>query len=483
MLFTSTHYLLFLPVVVLVYYFLPHRFRWVLLLAASFYFYACWSVRMLFWLILVILLSYLAGLLISVEGRCTNQKQSEHRWGIVLGAATLIMILFLCKYLNFLLDQIETLSGIFGTDLHLPRLEWITPVGISFFTFQALGYLFDVYRGKTKPVRHFGKYALFISFFPHLGEGPIDRSDNLLPQIEERHTFDYIAARRSLALIFFGVFKKVVVADRLAVLVDTVFGSVSAYRGLSCWVAALFYSFQIYCDFSGYTDIALGSAGLLGFYLVPNFNTPYLATSIADFWRRWHMSLSRWFRDYLYIPLGGSRVSPRRWALNILVVFLISGIWHGANWTFILWGVMHGLFQIVGKYKSKLVRKLLPNETPIVRIVRILITFFLVTLLWSLFRSASIREYWIFLQGLFSFSPGQDLLSLGMGRNELLLSFAMILLIVVLDLIDAHFGLLDIVERQPLPLRWTLYLLVLFACILFGRYGSLTEDSFIYFQF
>lgn len=483
MVFTSTRYLLFLPCVVLLYYILPHRFRWVMLLAASFYFYSCWSIWMLPWLIGIILISYTAGLLMDSEDGQTSLSATRRRWGILLGIVSLIAVLFSLKYLNFLVEQIEAVGSALGSDKTLPRFNWVVPVGISFFIFQAMGYVFDVYRGKTKAATHLGKYALFIAFFPHLAQGPIDRSDNLLPQIDEVHRFDYVAARRALVLIFFGVFKKVVVADRLAVLVDTVFGNVAQYSGLSCWVAALFYSFQIYCDFSGYTDIALGSAGLMGFRLVENFNTPYLATSIADFWRRWHISLSRWFRDYIYIPLGGSRVTEVRWAFNVMAVFLVSGIWHGAAWTFILWGVLHGLFQIIGKYKSKLVKKLIPTENLAVRTVRILITFTLVTLLWSLFRAASIADYWTLLKGMVSFSSGSDLLALGMEKNELILSFALIGLTIIFDLLHAKVGLPDAVERLALPLRWVIYLVFLFTIILFGRYGSLTADSFIYFQF
>ena len=455
-----------------------------MLLAASFYFYACWGIQMLPWLLMVITVSYTAGLLVAPEGAGENPiNQTRRRWGIVLGTVSLIGALALTKYTNFITEQITKAGGVMHLDVQLPQVNILAPVGISFFVFQALGYVFDVYQGKTKAETHLGKYALFIAFFPHLAEGPIDRSNNLLSQINEVHHFDYIAVRRALVLIFFGVFKKVVVADRLAVLVDTVFGNVGQYSGLSCWTAALFYSFQIYCDFSGYTDIALGSAGLMGFRLVENFNTPYLATSIADFWRRWHISLSTWFRDYIYIPLGGSRVSAARWALNVMVVFLVSGVWHGAAWTFILWGVLHGLFQIIGKYKSKLAKKLIPKENLAVKTVRVLITFTLVTLLWALFRSASITDYWTLLRGMGSFSSGSDLLALGMERNELILSFVLIGLTVMFDLLHAKFRLPDAVESLPLPLRWVIYLVFLFTIILFGRYGSLSADSFIYFNF
>ena len=483
MVFTSTQYLLFLPIVVLLYYILPHRYRWGMLLAASFYFYACWSLWMVPWLLMVIAIYYTAGLLIAPEERSSPTDVVRRKWGIVLGCGTLVGALILTKYSNFIIEQIVKAGKILHVSLQPPHVSVSAPVGISFFIFQSLGYIFDVYRKKVKVTTHLGKYALFIAFFPHLAEGPIDRANNLLPQFDEVHHFDYETARTALVLIFFGVFKKVVVADRLAVLVDTVFDNVGQYSGLSCWVAALFYSFQIYCDFSGYTDIALGSAGLMGFRLVENFNTPYLASSIADFWRRWHMSLSTWFRDYIYIPLGGSRVSEGRWALNVMIVFLISGIWHGAAWTFILWGVLHGLFQIIGKYKSRLIKKLIPRENNFVKGARVFITFFLVTLLWALFRSASIQDYWTLLKGMVSFSSKSNLLALGMEKNELILSFILIGMTMMFDLLHAKYKLPDAVERLPLPARWILYLLFLFAIILFGRYGSLTADSFIYFNF
>ena len=483
MIFTSIYYLLFLPLVVFLYYLVPHKYRWAILLAASLFFYASFSVWMLPWLIFAILISFGSGLLIEYGNNFPETGSARRRLGIVLGTVPLIASLFLFKYLNFFIDQIGTLGSLLGISCQMPRVDWITPVGISFIVFQTLGYLFDVYTGKSKASKHLGKYALFIAFFPHLAQGPIERSDTLLPQIDEKHTFEYDSARRALVLIFFGVFKKVVVANRLTVLVDTVFSDVASYTGLSCWVAALFYSFQIYCDFSGYTDIALGSAALMGFRLKENFRMPYLATSISDFWRRWHISLSNWFRDYIYIPLGGNRVSEFRWALNVLIVFLVSGIWHGAAWTFILWGALHGLFQIIGKYKFKLTSKLIKSDSVFIKPLRILMTFSLVTILWILFRASSVSDFFVMIKGMFTFAPGSDLLALGMNKNELLLSFVLILFMILFDLMQSKFDVIDAVERLPLPFRWTIYLIFLFAIIMFGRYGNLSASSFIYFQF
>ena len=434
-------------------------------------------------LVMVILVSYITGLVIASDGETKEKYQLRRKLCFGAGITILIGTLVVYKYLPFITEQLNAVLNLFDHEISFSQASWSVPIGISFFIFLGLSYIFDVYRGKTKPTKHLGKYALFIAFFPHIAQGPLDRSDQLLPQFDEHHHFDYEKVRQALVLIFFGVFKKVVIADRLAVLVDTVFGNVSNYSGLSCWIACLFYSFQIYCDFSGYTDIARGSAGLMGFQLTENFNTPYLATSIADFWRRWHISLSRWFRDYVYIPLGGNRVSSVRWAMNILIVFLVSGIWHGAAWTFILWGVLHGVFQITGKYTDKLIFRQKQKEMHLVRAFRILFTFILISLLWSLFRSASISDYFVFIKGMFSGFSVSSLSTLGMDTNEFVFSFALIGLMIILDFLHAKYRLPDSVDRLPLVLRWLIYLVFLFTIILFGRYGSLTTDSFIYFQF
>ncbi len=477
MVFTSMHYLVFLPLVVAAYYTFPNSFRWAILLIASLYFYACWSVWILPCLLVVIFVSYIVGLLVAADNKSLIHTV-KRKYVLICGGFVLIGILLFFKYLNFFIDQMEIISFIIGKPQVYPRVRFITPVGISFFVFQSLGYVIDVYQGKAKPETHIGKYALFIAFFPHIAQGPIDRSNNLLLQINGEHPFDYVKVRNSLVLILWGVFKKIVVADRLAIFVDTVFDNVANYSGLVCWIAAFFYSFQIYCDFSGYTDIALGSAKLMGFNLMENFNAPYLATSIADFWRRWHISLSSWFRDYLYIPLGGNRVSGIRWAVNIFVVFLISGIWHGAAWTFILWGCLHGAFQIIGKMK----RKYINNQTIVLKIFNVLVTFILVTLLWALFRSTSISNWLTILVRMFSISPGMDL-SAVVNNNELVLSFILIGIIALFDITNTKISIINAVEELVLPIRWLIYLTVLFTIIMFGRYGSLTSDSFIYFRF
>ena len=479
MTFTSVPYMLFLPAVTLLYWLVPHKGRLPILLAASYFFYACLTPFFAIWLVFITVISYLAGVLLN---KCTEGRAKKR---LCMIATLLILgVLFIFKYLNFTIDQLNTLLSLGGAALTLPHYALIMPLGLSFFSFQALGYVYDVSRGTVPAEQSLLKYALFIAFFPHLGQGPIDRAQQLLPQLEAVHRFDSEAARHALVLILFGTFKKIVIADRLAMLVDEVFGNLDRYSGLALWLASVFYTFQIYCEFSGYTDIALGSAELLGFRLQENFKCPYLAESIADFWRRWHISLSRWFRDYLYIPLGGNRVSSGRWALNVLIVFLVSGLWHGAAWTFILWGLLHGLFQVIGKYKRKwLMPLLVKQENGFVKLLRICITFFLVNFLWILFRANTTQNMLLILRGLFVWMPGLTLESFGIAKQDLLLSFALIGLVIHSDILNERQSCYVLLNRLPLPVRWLLYSIALFGVILFGVYGSLSASSFIYFNF
>lgn len=328
MLFNSMAYAIFLPLVFIIYWCIPSKYRWILLLGASYYFYMSWNPKYVVIIAFTTVVSYLCALALE------KVSSQPLRKIIMFIALTLCLgVLFIFKYYNFTLNTICHFIS-----FEPKYLDFLLPVGISFYTFQTLSYVIDVYRKEIKAEKHFGIYATFVSFFPQLVAGPIERSGNLLPQIKKKHVFDIEKARYGIWLIVWGVFKKVIVADNLAVFVDQVYGDVYSYSGFSLVLATLFFTFQIYCDFSGYSDIARGSANLFGIELMENFKSPYFSESVKDFWSRWHISLSSWFRDYLYIPMGGNRVGTIRNCFNVLVTFLVSGLWHGASWNFVIWG-------------------------------------------------------------------------------------------------------------------------------------------------
>ncbi len=391
MLFNTFSFLLFFPIVTLVYYFLSQRFRWCWLLAASCYFYMFFVPVYIFILAGTIIIDYLVGIYLE------NVKPENKKTLLILSIIANVGILAVFKYYNFFADNVNVLSQYLDLQSNLPFLHILLPVGLSFHTFQAMSYTIEVYRGNQKAETHFGRYALYVMFYPQLVAGPIERPQNLLHQFREKKPFIPRQVSDGLCLMLWGMFKKVVVADRLAKYVDSVYDNHSMHHGSSLALASVFFAFQIYCDFSGYSDIALGAAKTLGIDLMTNFKRPYFSNSITQFWRRWHISLSTWFRDYLYIPLGGNRVSPPRWLFNIFIVFIISGFWHGANWTFVIWGALHGLFSTINILFSKFTSK---ASAPFLNIIRsidrpiftIPFTFLLVTLAWVFFRAESVSQ-------------------------------------------------------------------------------------------
>ena len=348
MLFNSLHYLIFLPIVVGLYYLIPHRWRWLLLLVASYYFYMCWSadyaVKVEYALLLLVSTSvaYSAGL-----GIARTDDPRRKRIFLWSSISVLLGILFTFKYYNFVNDSLRRALAALEIPFAIPYSSLLLPIGISFYTFQKISYVVDVYHGQAKPEKHFGIFAVYSCFFPQLVAGPIERPRHLLHQFYERHDFSYENATAGLRQILWGVFKKVVVADRVAILVQAVYADPRSHAGLPLLVATIFYAFQIYCDFSGYTDIARGVARIMGFTLMDNFKHPYFATCITDFWRRWHISLSSWLRDYLYIPLGGSRFGSAKTYRNLFLTMLLGGLWHGAAWTFVLWGAYQGTLLVL----------------------------------------------------------------------------------------------------------------------------------------
>lgn len=397
MLFNSIDFFFFLPTVFLLYWFVfknSSRSQNILILISSYVFYSWWDYRFLSLIVLSTVVDYALGL------RIHNEKKDKFRkYFLFCSIFVNLGVLGFFKYYNFFIESwIDLLSGMGFQTSHVNSLNIILPVGISFYTFQTMSYTIDIYNKKLEPTKDFISFASFVSFFPQLVAGPIEKAINLLPQISKKRTFSYEQSVQGLRLVLWGMFKKVVVADSLAPIVDEVFSNYSEYGSISLVLAAIYFSFQIYCDFSGYSDIAIGTAKLFGFELMSNFKFPYFSRNIAEFWRRWHISLSSWFRDYLYIPLGGSRVGKIKTILNIFLIFVVSGFWHGANWTFILWGLIHSLLYIPSfilntnrNYTNTIVaeNKRLPTFRELFQIST---TFFFTTIAWIFFRSNSIGE-------------------------------------------------------------------------------------------
>ena len=470
MLFNSLEFILFLIVVVPLYFGLAHRFRWSLLLLASYVFYMSWRPEYILLIIASTVVDYFAGFRMS---RLESKRQ--RRPYLYLSLLTNLGLLFSFKYFNFFNESARALFEAFGGRYPIGAMEIVLPVGISFYTFQTLSYTIDVYNGKTQPEKHFGIFALFVSFFPQLVAGPIERSSHLLPQFRRKIDFDYDRVRSGLMLMAWGFYKKVVVADRLAIFVDQVFNNPQAYSGFQLILATLFFAYQIYCDFSGYSDIAIGVAKILGFDLMQNFNRPYYAKSISELWRRWHISLSSWFRDYVYIPLGGNRVVKWRWYYNLAITFLLSGLWHGANWTFILWGALHGAY-LIGEIilgKSRL------PSLPV--FAKILVTFSLTSFAWIFFRANDMGDALYIVGRLFDLRGDQiSLTMLGPDTYEFVLSIFFILLLEAVQFIQRTGPLRPRIVALPAPLRWTLYLGIVCVILFFG---VTTTEKFIYFQF
>jgi alginate O-acetyltransferase complex protein AlgI len=484
MLFNSIHYLVFFPIAVGVYFLLPQRWRWVWLLGTSYYFYVCWRPPYVIVLWALTLVDYVAGIQIGRAERPALRKAF-----LCLSLASNIGLLVFFKYFDFFTGSIGDLLALAGVDTRAPVLDVILPVGISFHTFQAMAYTIDVYRRRIEPERHLGMFALYVAFFPQLVAGPIERAQRLLPQLRVEHHFDAARAVDGLRLIAWGFFKKVVVADRLAVYVNAVYDSPGTHDGAQLLLATYFFAFQIYCDFSGYTDIAIGSARVMGIELSPNFRRPYFARSVPEFWRRWHISLSSWFRDYLYIPLGGSRGGRARTYANLMIVFLVSGLWHGANWTFVVWGALHGCF-VVASVATERARRRIASGLGTVsglggharEIAAALTTFHLVAFAWIFFRAESLADAIVVCRGIVSgVAPGQLFAGIpGFGPSEIALAILFVAVLELVQLAQGRFGLRELVLARPMWVRWGLYYVAVLVILLFGRFD---EREFIYFQF
>lgn len=506
MLFNTMQYILFLPIVVLVYYSLPQKLRYVWLLGASYYFYMQWNLRYTVLLFSCTLITYVGGLLLTRLGEEHSELEStkgfidKRKLCFIVCIVLNLGILGLFKYFSFAVS----LSNRILSFVHIREIsidfDILLPVGISFYILQALGYLIDVYRGDTRAERSFIRYALFVSFFPQLVAGPIERSKSLLVQLNRVHVFQYENLRKGLLLILYGLFLKMVIADRTAIIVDAVYENSGEYCGLYIIVATFFFAIQIYCDFYGYSTIARGSALLMGIHLMDNFNAPYYAGSVREFWRRWHISLSEWFRDYLYIPLGGSRKGKARKEINRLIVFGISGLWHGASLAFVLWGALNGIYQVVEDMSEHMAEKLkMRLDHKIVygtvnfskKLIRTVLTFVLVTFAWLFFRSGALEASLEILRNMCRFDNWTEILErpleteiLG-GRNYMRVLLGSILVLFIVDY-QKYQGK-DVVEvffQQEWWFRTAVILSMIFVILLYGCYGvSYTAQQFIYFQF
>ena len=483
--FVSYSYFLFLAGLLILYYLLPHRLRWAVLLGGSLAFCFYLDTYSAIWLIGVSLVSYGASLGIA---HFHNQgRKALAKTILILSLVASFGSLFCMKYLQMTMRYLESTVIGQGGQWDIPILSLAMPIGISFYLFQATGYLVDVYRQKTPLIRHIGHYVLSVTFFAKLTQGPIAPVRELVPQFTQKIKLDPLNMRKGAVRILIGLVKKAVVADRLAVIADSVFSSQNELSALSALIGIVFYAFQLYADFAGYTDIAIGSAQLFGLVLPENFKQPYLARSIADFWRRWHLTLSNWLKEYIYIPLGGSRVKPIRWAINVLIVFLVSGIWHGSGLTFVIWGGLHGLYQIIGKLTSR-PRTFIKTKLPgglrwFTDCISIILTFVLVCAAWTFFRAPTVSDAINLLSRLFCGNWAFSLAQLGVKANEWWFSVSMIALMIASDIVSEHAAIVELIEKSVLPVRWVIYLLLLFLLILFGMYGSLSAQSFIYVSF
>ncbi|MBL0308839.1 MAG: MBOAT family protein [Bacteroidetes bacterium] len=487
MLFNSLDYALFLPIVFILYWFVTNkslRLQNIMLLTASYFFYGCWNWKFLFLLAFSTFLDYYTGIKIK-----DSESNRVRRVWLTISVVVNLGFLGLFKYYNFFAESFADLLQSIGFQAHFSTLSVILPVGISFYTFHGLSYVFDIYYDRIKPTRNWVDYSLFVSFFPLLVAGPIERATHLLPQVKAKRNFDYSKAIDGLRQILWGLFKKIVIADNCATYANMIFNHPSDYSGATMVLGALFFTFQIYCDFSGYSDIALGTARLLGFELLQNFAFPYFSRDIAEFWRRWHISLSSWFRDYVYIPLGGSKVGTWMKVRNIFVIFLLSGFWHGANWTFLVWGGLNALYflplLLSNRNRTHLQTVAQGKWFPSIKeLLQMAITFGLTVFAWIFFRAASLTAALAYIesmfQGLFHKSAYINSINFLVWRMSWSLPI-FIFLFIIIEWIgrEQKYALEKLGLGWWRPIRWGLYYLILMSIYLWG--GS--EQQFIYFQF
>lgn len=498
MVFNSIDFLIFFPIVVIVYFAIPQKIKYIWLLVASYYFYMCWNAKYALLMLFSTFVTYISGILLEKVKRQKYNADKKAVYKKIVVAVSFILnlsILFWFKYANFFMDIVFKGVSVFRIEIAPPVFDVILPVGISFYTFQALSYTMDVYRDEIYAEKNFFRYALFVSFFPQLVAGPIERSKNLLTQLAVPKKIDFDNFKEGLLLMIWGFFLKIVIADRVAVFVDVVYGDYQTYAGWFLIVATILFAVQIYCDFYGYSTIAMGTAKILGVQLMENFDAPYLSTSVAEFWRKWHISLTSWFKDYLYIPLGGSRKGYFRKQINKMIVFLISGLWHGAQISYVFWGALNGLYQVLGDLLLPIRKKVvsifnLNTQSIAHKFVQGVITFALVDFSWIFFRANRFLDGFAIIKQIFSVhNPwilfDGELYTCGLDQKNFLLLTAAILILLFADYCKAK----KIQIRKVILQQDAWAQVVLIACsvvgiLLFGKYGGAYDGAaFIYFQF
>jgi len=495
MFFNSLHYAIFLPLVVAFYFLIPPRRRWMFLLAASYYFYMCWKMEYIVLIGASTLVDYYVGLRM---GQTTDRGKRKKY--LVLSLVSNLGILFAFKYFNFFNESARTVFANYDITYNIPYFNVLLPVGISFYTFQTLSYTIEVFRGKQKPEKHLGIFALYVSFFPQLVAGPIERSTNLLPQFYKDQKFTYYNTTNGLKLIAWGLFKKVVIADRIGVMVATIFNNPQQYSGVEYILGASLFAYQVYCDFSGYSDIAIGTAQIFGIKLMTNFRRPFHAISLADLWQRWHISLTTWFKDYLYIPLGGSRKSKGRTYFNIFFIFFVSGLWHGAAWTYVIWGSVHGVFMVLELVTAKLRKRLFgtfgfTEKNVFYRALGLFYTMTVFNFALLIFRALNVKDAFYMVRHLFD-GVGEFLLGLltgdtlvvrellrglGLTQKELIVVLIAIAILEGGQILQIRGSLREQLAAKPLALRWAVYYALVGSIIFFGAFNM--SQQFIYFQF
>ncbi len=495
MLFNSLEFLIFLPIVFTIHWITPSKWRWIPLLIASCFFYMYWNPRLFFLIFFTMVVSYFCAIFLEKY----NDKAKIKKFILVITIVSCLGVLIFFKYFTFLFNSVCDVIVLFGGKKPSGYFDIMLPVGISFYTFQTLSYVIDIYKGTGKAEKHFGYYALFVSFFPQLVAGPIERPTALLPQLRKNRHFKDIDYTGAFRYMLFGFFKKIAIADIIGIAVNNVYNNASQSTGLSALIATILFAVQIYCDFSGYSDIAVGCAKLFGVKLTENFKSPYSSKSIKEFWSRWHISLSGWLRDYIYFPLGGSRVKKPRWVLNIFVVFFVSGLWHGASYNFVIWGLLHAFFQVVGNFthnsRDRLWAKLkVSPESKIIQYLRCLGTCALVCFAWIFFRANTLNDSGIIIAKIFSdYSFSKEYMDLSFGILSISL-VSVLYTVVVLSLLPSTEKLKDFIYKDGITqkkiyiltaLRFIIYLIMVWSIVCAWIYLQASDvgSSFIYFQF
>lgn len=474
MLFNSISFVFFFIIVTTLYFALPHKYRWFLLLVASCIFYMAFVPVYILILGFTIVIDYFAGIYIE------NAQGARRKLLLTVSLVANIGILAVFKYFNFISENLTDLLHVLGVPVSLPLLTILLPIGLSFHTFQAMSYTIEVYRGKQKALRDFGIYSLYVMFYPQLVAGPIERPQNLLHQFYEKHNFDAYRVTEGLKRMLWGMFKKIVIADRLSLYVDAVYNNVGHHSSVTLIVATIFFAVQIYCDFSGYADIALGTAEVMGFKLMENFKRPYFSKSISEFWSRWHISLSTWFKDYLYISLGGNRVSVPRWYFNLFIVFLLSGLWHGANWTYLMWGALNGLYLIfaiiLAKPKSYLNNLFGAASFPkAFSVFQILTTFVLVCFTWIFFRANTITDAFKIITKIFQFKGRLFM------QEDIFYALTGMGILFITEFMGEYYPEKKLLLRSDnVIIRFSTYAAIILLMLTIGVFDG---GQFIYFQF